>query len=198
MKISITLFFVFALVFPLKSQIISGFYSPSLKLAYNPTTNEVFGYFNDQTGYDEETRQSRFVCEFYFVGEYNSNEIKIKSFYPGEGSATIVHGSLVQLGPNEIQIQLKEDHGGCGNVKHFTEEAVRFELMDRSNWIEIKFISKNRAYFYKEVNSSLPSKSYLIQRDIVCIDRIEGRMAHCIYFGEKHTSGWISLSDLNN
>jgi hypothetical protein len=192
----ISILFIFH-CFNISSQIPSGQYAPSLKLAYNRSNGKVTGYFNDQTGYDEETKQSRFICKFYLEGDFNSNEIEIITYYPSD-KTYVVKGTLVQLSPTEINIQLTEEHGGCGNVKHFSERPVRFELMDKSNWIEIRFVTNKRAYFYEKPTSEAPKKSYLTQDDILCIDQIEGNKAHCTYFGKTVSSGWVLLSDLNN
>jgi len=69
-------------VIEIKSQIISGEYDSDLKLAFNPISMQLTGFFASFAGYDEATGNSTFSCIFYIKGVYEGKTIAIETFYP--------------------------------------------------------------------------------------------------------------------
>jgi len=57
--------------------LISGEYKFGLKLAYDSKTKILTGYFEDYTGWDEETKNPRFSCIFYIEGLVSNNKCSI-------------------------------------------------------------------------------------------------------------------------
>jgi len=177
---------------------ISGKYDNELHLAFNPNNNIVTGYFNSATGYDESTDRPKFTCVFYLEGKLENNKVNIESYYPLKKEDDLILGAINLIDNSHLSIKLSEDHGGCWNVQPFSNAPINYELSEKHTWIEIRYISKEKANFYSDKNDSSMRKSYLIKGDIVYIDRIEDNWAYCNYYGVKTTTGWIKLESLNN
>lgn len=60
----------------------SGEYEFGLKLAFNKETKILSGYFENHTGWDEQTNTPKFSCIFYIKGVANKNKFKILTYYP--------------------------------------------------------------------------------------------------------------------
>ena len=179
------------------SQIKSGVYDDGLHLAYNPKTNNYTGFYESYTGYDEETKESKFSCIFYIEGKSKSNQVEITTYYPLDKKDDIINGKFQIIKPNQIQIRLEEEHGGCWNVTHFNDEPVNFEIQKEEKWIEIRYINTPKAYFYSNKKESTKKKAYLIKGDVIYIDAVVGNWAHCLYYGKKTSEGWMKLNQLN-
>jgi hypothetical protein len=179
------------------SQISSGEYDSGLNIAYNPKNKLVTGYFENYTGMDETTGNPRFSCIFYLEGFNNNGKIKITSYYPIDKKEDLIDGEIQIVTSNKIKIKLSEEHGGCWNVAHFADEFTTFEIQTPKNWIEIRYIAINKAYFYGAKDDKTKKKSYLIKGDIIYIDKIENNWIHCHYFGNKTSEGWLKLESTN-
>lgn len=179
------------------SQISSGEYDSGLNIAYNPKNKLVTGYFENYTGMDETTGNLRFSCIFYFEGFNNNGKIKITSYYPLDKKEDLIDGEIQIDTSNKIKIKLSEEHGGCWNVAHFADEFTTFEIQTPKNWIEIRYIAINKAYFYGAKDDNTKKKSYLTKGDIIYIDKIENNWIHCHYFGNKTSEGWLKLESTN-
>ena len=179
------------------SQIKSGEYAMGLNIAYNPEKKLVTGYYENYTGFDEETGNSKFSCVFYLEGFYNKGEIMITSYYPIDKLEDRIKGELQIVSDKKIKIKLSEEHGGCWNVVHFAGDFVNFNLETTNNWKEIRYIDCNKAYFYGAKKESTKKKSFLIKGDIVYIDKIENNWIHCQFLGNKITEGWLKQKSVN-
>ena len=180
-------------------KIISGFYESGLSLAYDSSLNIISGYFENYTGWDEEIKAPRFSCIFYIERTtLNNNILKINTYYPIDKKDDLITGTMEILNSRQVKILLPEDHGGCWNVQHFSEEPISFNLETPINWIQIRYVEKEKTWFYSDKNIRKKTKSYLIKGNPVCIEKIENNWAYCYYYGDKTSKGWLSLADLNN
>lgn len=175
----------------------SGEYDYGINIAYDSSSKQLSGYFEGYLGWHEELKIPMFSCLFYFTGTYEADTFSITSFEPDTAAGEIIPGIMHFPGDDSFVIRLEKEHGGCWNVQHFADETLRFTLQKRADWIQIKYITTEKAYFYKEPSVKSKTSSYLIQNNMFCIEKISGEWAYGTYFGEKETSGWIRLSDLN-
>jgi hypothetical protein len=179
-------------------QILSGEYDYGLKIAFNPGNKLITGYYENYTGFDETTGNPKFSCIFYIKGFYNESISEIETFYPKDKEVDIIKGSMKIIKQNSILIKLNEEHGGCWNVMKFADDFAEFKINIKRDWLEIRYIDKEKSYFYKYKNEATKLKSYLIKGDVIYIDRIENNWVHCIFNGKKKTEGWIKKETLNN
>jgi hypothetical protein len=179
-------------------QLISGDYDSELKLAFDPISKMVTGYYESYTGLDETTQQPLFSCIFYIEGKAKSKKFAIKTYYPDNKNDDKITGALEIVNSKTCKIKLPEEHGGCWNVQHFADEPVNFTLDKKTNWIQIRYVKSLKSYFYSDKSTTEKTKAYLVQGNFVCIEKIEQDWAFCTYFGEKNSKkGWILLKDLN-
>jgi hypothetical protein len=83
-------------------------------------------------------------------------------------------------------------------VQHFADEAVGFTLSKKQPWMQIRWVSVGKTYFYRDNTGNNRLNAYLVHGNFICIEEIKGQWANCTYFGKKATKGWLRLSDLNN
>lgn len=179
----------------------SGSYD-ELNLAYDTVTKTVTGYYLNGTGWDEQTKSSRFICSFYFEGKLNGGHAKIKSYWPANSIGDTIWGMLDVTGPTSLKMRLEDDHGGCWNVQHFAEAPVDFKLDKAENWAEVRYVTGKKALFYSNTAESSIRKAYIVRGDVVYISKMQGIWAYCSYLldsegGRKVTEGWMKLEDLN-
>ena len=177
--------------------ILSGEYSSELKLAYDGKAKMVTGYFESYIGWDERTNNPRFSCIFYLEGKITESKNKINTYYPGEKTEDLIEGVLEISEDTTVSLKLPNEHGGCWNVQHFADEPVKFIFENGFNWLQIRYVTATKTYFYSEKSNDRKLKSYLIKGNIVCIEKIEEEWAYCSYFGKKVTKGWLKITDLN-
>lgn len=175
----------------------SGDYS-ELKLAVDKRTNKVTGYFESSTGWDEEAKAPRFSCIFYIEGTATGDQFGIKTYYPGDEAGDMIEGILRLSANGQVSVKLPEEHGGCWNVQHFADkEPATFQLEKEMSWVRISFVTADKAYFYKEKLPTSKLKAYVVKNDIVCIDKIDGEWAHCTFFADRNTTGWVRIKDIH-
>ena len=178
-------------------KILSGEYDPALKLAYDDKTNRLTGYFKMTSGSDFKTSPPAFSCIFYIDGTIEGDKFDVATYSPEFKSTEVIEGSMEIINDTTVQIQLPSEHGGCWNLQHFTEKPVLFELEKQIPWIQIRYVTAEKAYFHSEKSDDKRLKSYIVKNDIVCVDRQDGDWVYCTYYGKKATLGWIKISDLN-
>lgn len=176
----------------------SGYYDGGLYLAVDSLNQVLTGYFNQSSGWDESLKAPMFSCVFYLKGDLDKDSIALTTYYPNEEKRDLIKGWFVFKNDHALKIQLDEDHVGCGNVQNFKPEPIPFELEQASNWISIRYVQLPKAYFYAEKSINKKRKAYVIQNDFICIDRIKNEWAYGYFYGDKSTSGWLRLSDLNS
>jgi len=177
--------------------LISGKYDDELHLAFNPNNNIVTGYFSSATGYDESTDKPKFTCVFYLEGKLENNKVNIKTYYPLNKEGDLIAGTMNLIDSSHLSIKLPEDHGGCWNVQPFSNDSINFQLSEKQNWVEIRYVISDKSYFYSEKNESAKKRAYLIKGDLVYIERIEDSWLYCHFYGNTTTSGWIKNETLN-
>lgn len=175
----------------------SGYYDGSLYLAADTLHHQLTGYFSQSSGWDESLKVPMFSCVFYLKGDLDKDSIALTTYYPDEEKSDLIKGWLVIKNDHALTIQLDEDHGGCGNVQNFKPEPIPFQLEQASNWTSIRYVQSPKAYFYAEKSNNKKRKAYVVQNDFICIERIDNEWAYGYFFGDKTTSGWLRLSDLN-
>ncbi len=181
------------------SQLNSGVYNQSFNIVSDKFENKIKGYYYEENGYDEATKNPRFSCGFYFITtESSNNEYKIKTFWPGENLGDTILGQIIILDSNNFMIKLETEHGGCWNVNHFADSLRKYELDQVKNWIDIKYVTKEKINFYETPDENKRRKAFLLKKDIVYVEKKEGNWLYCIYYGEKsNTKGWLKVDDLN-
>ncbi|OYU85533.1 MAG: hypothetical protein CFE24_01120 [Flavobacterium sp. BFFFF2] len=175
----------------------SGQYG-TLSLAFDPATKKLTGYFEDHTGWDEQTKAPRFSCVFYIEGLVTGNTFEVSTYYPNDKFEDTIIGEIEIVNNQTVKIKLPNDHGGCWNVQHFADEPVAFNLDQPASWKQIKFVTKNKSYFYSDNAEHKKQNSFLVKNDFVHIDKRVGKWAFCTFFGDKKaTKGWMKMADLN-
>lgn len=189
------------LVSNLFSQLKTGIYNDWLNIVYDNSSNNIKGYFQAESGYDEQTKNSKFYCEFYFYStESIDHQFKIKSFWQGDSGnlEDTIYGKIIVTSPTSFSIKLDSEHGGCWNVNHFADTLTIYELSEKKNWIDIRYCTKDKIYFFDDSNAYKKRKAFIIKGDLVYIEKQENNWVYCTYFGEKiNTTGWLKLEDLN-
>jgi hypothetical protein len=193
----ITIFFVLLTNISFGQTIKSGEYEFGLKLAFDSKTKKLTGYFENYTGWDEETNNPRFSCVFYIEGLVTNNIFQVLTYYPEYKSDDTINGQIEIVNDSAIKIKLPSEHGGCLNVQHFSDEPVLFDIEKKTKWTAIKYVVKDKAYFYSEKSDDKKRKSYLVKNDFVCIDKTENEWCYCTFYGKRTTKGWIKTVDLN-
>ncbi|MFZ3231481.1 MAG: hypothetical protein WA160_14840 [Pseudobdellovibrio sp.] len=168
--------------------LVSGIYE-DLLIARNTKTQEVTGYYNNQTG------AGRFTCIFFLKGKIIADTAEIESYYP-ETPAELIKGKLIFTKPNVVTIALSEDHGGCWNVQHFADkdQPALFSLEQaHENWNAIKIIKVKKAFFFDSADSKTHRKSFVVSGDAVgVVDEKKGWFRVEYIKAKKMTSGWIA------
>jgi hypothetical protein len=197
MKHAIVTFLVsFLFITTFGQQLISGDYNDGLKLCYDSTTKKVTGYFEEHTGYDEQTNTSRFSCIFYIEGVVSGKKFKVNTYFPADKKEDLINGTMELVTNKKVTLLLPQDHGGCWNVQPFTK-PVEFTLDKNQPWIQIRYVNTPKAYFYSEKSDDKRMKIYIVKADVVCVEKIEQDWAYCSYFGKKVSKGWVKLAELN-
>ncbi len=177
--------------------LLSGEYDDGMYIAYDKQNSKITGYFENYTGWDEETKSPRFSCIFYIEGKVDSSIVTIDTYYPENKTEDKIIGSLRIAPDSTISIRLPEEHGGCWNVHHFADSYTKFDLLGVHEFIQIRYVTGPKAYFYTDTLYDKKSKAYVVKNDFLFITEIKGDWAFCTFSGKKITSGWIKLEDLN-
>lgn len=182
--------------FGAQSQIKSGNYSDGLNIAFNPKTQKVTGFYESYSGLDEETGKPKFSCIFYISGTAAKAGFSIDTYYPSDKADDLIKGEI-NFSDKTVSIKLSEEHGGCWNVMTFADGFSDFTLTKTANWIDIRYVETEKAFFHNDKNGGTKRKTYIVKGNIVYIDKIEGDWVHCTYFGKTTTEGWIQRGSLN-
>ncbi len=178
-------------------RLLSGEYDLGMKIAFDETTNKLTGYFENYTGWDEQTNLPMFSCIFYLEGIAKSDIVKISTYYPEYKEDDIIEGTVEIINNKTIRVKLSEEHGGCWNVQSFADESIEFELKNNISCIQIRYVNVVKTYFYSEKSIDKKQKAHLIKNDFVYVEKIDKDWAYCTFYGKKQTKGWLKVSDLN-
>ena len=181
----------------LGQRIKSGEYRYGLKLAFNNQTKRLTGYFENYTGWDEEAKRPKFSCIFYIDGFATKSQFRVLTYYPEYRSDDNITGEMEIVNASTVRIKLPGEHGGCWNVEHFADEPVLFDLEKKAEWTSIRYVVKDKTYFYAEKSDNMKKKAFLVKNDFVCIKKVENDWAYCTFYGKQITTGWIKIDDLN-
>ncbi len=182
----------------ISQQLISGKYNSGLRLAYDSSKNLITGHFEEYTGWDHETKNPRFSCIFYIEGMIKNDSADIHTYFQLNKKDDLIDGKLKLSPDKQITLKLAQDHGGCWNVQPFMYEPIYFSLETKENWIQIRYVTAQKIFFFSDKDLNKKQKSYLLQGDIVYIEKIDDNWAYCTYYGKKKTiKGWIPLKALN-
>jgi hypothetical protein len=197
MKIFLLLMLLLLEALPVDSKRITSGKYETLHLAYNPATRKVTGYFEQSGGYDENTNAPMFTCAFYLEGEVTGNAARLRTYYPAARPEDVINGTLGIGTGVEVSVKLPQEHGGCWNVQHFADEPVLFGLTEKTDWLEIRYVTAGKAYFHTDARESTQRKAYVVTGNVVYLDRVEGGWAHGRFYGKSVTAGWLKLDQLN-
>ncbi len=161
--------------------------------------DRITGYYESNTGWDDNLQTSAFSCIFYFSGERNGDRYQITSWYPGQEQDSTA-GSLSFTNQNNKQalhLQLEENHGGCGNAHNFEGEGSQLFLSQAGHWTSVRTVANQRAYFHRQPSEATQTKSYVIAGDILKIYETRGDWVDAEFGSDRTTRGWVKLSDLH-
>ncbi len=179
-----------------QAEIISGRYG-YLMLAFERDSKSVTGYYENATGWDEQLQSPRFSCAFYIHGVLDGNKIAIKSLTPLDAEQAPINGTLEVSADNWVKIQLAEEHGGCPNVEHFAVKPVEFHLEEKKSWIQLRYVTVEKAYFYSGDKEESKLNSFVVKGDIVYVEKIKKGRVYCSFTGRKIIKGWLNIAALN-
>ncbi len=180
-----------------QNAITSGTYDEQLHLAFNPATNVVTGYFESYTGLDEQTGNPRFSCIFYIEGKLKGKTALLKTYYPADSANDVINGTLQLKSTKQLTIQLPEEHGGCWNVQHFADGPTDFSLSEKKTWVELRYVTTAKSYFYTSAKDGTQRKAFIVKGDVLHIERFSGGWAYGTYLGKTATKGWVKTNTLN-
>jgi hypothetical protein len=143
----------------LDSQITASSCSQGLIFGFDDSSQIGSGFYNNQTVYDEITKESRFTCQFYFMDKTENSHLEINSYYPNHKELGTIQGTLEIISSTEFAIQLKEEHGGFVDVIHFSNEPVNFRIEKVKPLISIRYTYSDKTYFYRKSSENLPMRS---------------------------------------
>ena len=195
--LSLFIIFLFSSLGLSQQRIQSGEYDNSLRMAYDSESKKITGYYENYTGWDEETKAPRFSCIFYIEGTVSEEKIKIKTYYPKDKNEDTIEGHVEIVDNETLSIVLPEEHGGCWNVQHFADTPDKFKLIKEFNWIQIRYVNTEKTNLFNVHTDNKILKSYIVKGDIFYIEKMEGDWALCSYFCKKTTKGWLKVADLN-
>ncbi|MEY2978271.1 MAG: hypothetical protein ACO31I_04250 [Prochlorotrichaceae cyanobacterium] len=129
---------------------VSGLYSETLQVGIDSTHNRITGYYTNSSGWDETLAAPRFVCQFYFSGEWQNDRYHITSWHPD--SDHFIAGEVhfqEEDGTPTATLQLQEEHGGCWNVQHFADPGgVTVQLTQPTSWQALRLVSAHTAFIH--------------------------------------------------
>jgi hypothetical protein len=79
-------------------------------------------------------------------------------------------------------------------VQHFADEPVLFGLTEKTDWLEIRYVTAAKAYFHADTLESTRRKAYVVAGNVVYLDRRQGEWAHGWYYGKSVTAGSSSAN----
>lgn len=176
----------------------SGIYA-ELMVGIDQRSGVITGYYENGTGWDDETKSSRFTCSFYLYGVKQADSFKIVTWWPGnDPAASIINGRLDFKPDGSIDVLLEREHGGCWNVQHFADkdQPTNLTLDKRGSWTSIRVVKVRRAYLYDKPNQHTPRKAYLTKHDVIRVFSNKSGWVEAEYGVDKISKGWIKESDL--
>ena len=176
----------------------SGLYD-SMLIGVDKEKGELTGFFEDATGWDEQTKAPRFSCVFYVYGKLQGDTYQVTTWYPGEKE--YIKGELkfvLREGRREVYMKLEEEHGGCWNVQQFADKGspATLSLTERGNWIDVRVVSADKAFFHSGPNAQMKGRAYVVKNDPLRVLKIQPGWIEAEYAGKKVARGWIKESDL--
>ena len=81
-NISLFLLLVFSTLSFCQQKIQSGEYENGLRIAYDGESKKITGYYENYTGFDENSKTPRFSCIFYIEGTVVGQKAIIKTYFP--------------------------------------------------------------------------------------------------------------------
>ncbi len=178
-------------------RLVPGEYGP-LRIAHDPASGAVTGYYESMTGWDEEIQAPRFSCVFALHGTLEGNRAAIATAYPGDGE--VITGILELTGEQALRITLDEEHGGCWNVQPDfprPQGGVAFSLGAEQPWTALRVVGTERAHFHDAADPDRRRKAYCVEHDVLPVlssspGWVEGRFEH----EGNVTEGWVREADL--
>ena len=177
----------------------SGIYGRGrLLIAVNPEEKTLTGFFEDHTGWDENTDRPRFSCIFYFAGKLNDGDTIVITSWASPTMEEKIEGALTfsqDKGQPGVKIKLENEHGGCSNVQHFTDEDVVLHLDSVLDWKEIRLVKSEKAFFYDHPDLQDRRNAYVVKGDVLKIYEIKNGWVKAAFGQKEITIGWIKEED---
>ena len=176
----------------------SGRYA-ELIVGVDQTSGVITGYYENGTGWDDQTKSSRFTCSFYLYGTKQGDSFKIITWWPGDDLAdSVINGRLDFKADGSIDVLLESEHGGCWNVQHFADKDSPANLiLDKpGSWTSVRVVKVRRAYFYDKPSQQTRRRSYLTKNDAIRVFSNKPGWVEAEYGVDKISKGWLKESDL--
>jgi hypothetical protein len=203
LRLIVPVFFVLFNVGQLWAQVASGDYE-GLLIGIDPKSGSITGYYENFTGLDEASGKPRFSCIFYLKGSMEgAPPYKIETWFPADKTRKdLISGTLAPAqadGTASLQVELKQEHGGCWNVQHFADKGgASFQLDTPGKWLAIRIVSAPKSYFHDDASDSKKRKAYVVRGNPIRVYDTKPGWVNAEYAAEggKTTSGWIKDADL--
>jgi hypothetical protein len=180
----------------------SGVYD-SLLIGVDEKSGLVTGYFEESTGWDEQTKSPRFTCAFFLYGKLQGDVYQITTWYPGlphvPNVPDKIKGRLKFVTVNGLQkahVKLEEEPGGCGMAHPFMPDGGDFELSTPGAWSSVRLVSARRAYFHQAPDARTKEKTFVVRNNAVRVYKVQNGWAEAEFGGDKIFRGWLKESDL--
>lgn len=175
----------------------SGIYA-ELIVGVDQRNGVITGYYENGTGWDDETKSSKFTCIFYLYGVKQGDSFKIVTWWLGNDAAeSLVNGRLDFKADGSIEVLLESEHGGCWNVQHFADRdrPTNLSLDKPGSWTSIRVVKVRRAYLYDKPNQTR-RRAYLTKHNVIRIFSNKPGWVEAEYGVDKIIKGWVKESDL--
>ena len=93
-NISLFLLLVFSTLSFCQHKIQSGEYENGLRISYDGESKKITGYYENYTGFDENSKTPRFSCIFYIEGTVVGQKAIIKTYFPENKNEDTIEGEL--------------------------------------------------------------------------------------------------------
>lgn len=181
---------------------VSGSYESAFTIGID-TAGTLTGWFENFTGWDEQTKSPRFSCAFFMYGTFQDSLYRITTWFPGETEKDgFIPGTAsfkLENGKPALRVHLEREHGGCWNVFPLSElNQSSLPLLTRGTWQGVRVVKSTRAYFHSQPESASQGKAYCVAGDAVRVYAEQTGWAECGFQGKKLVRGWLKVSDLHS
>ncbi len=186
---------------PAPPPLVSGEYD-AMVIGFEPSSGRITGYFEEGTGLDPKTQEPLFHCIFYLSGKAEGvPPWPVATWFPGDAKPEVIPGTLapgVEGGRTVLRVKLREEHGGCWNVRHFADpEGAELDLLAPGDWKSVR-VAGRRVSLRPEPSAGARRKAYVVRGDVLRVfeERQGWLLAEYVNANGKKTRGWVKAGDV--